>query len=207
MESISIYDISLAVIAVLALFVSFRQFHIQRKHNKLSVRPLLVLRHKWESKLRYRKVFLVNVGLGPAIITNFIFSNEGEVIPLSTTADIDLLYIDHTFSVPPNVKKIDKEKSGWSLGVYTKGEGLSVGDVLQPDEKINIITLELNSEQFSLSEDGKKVDPKEYCITLFDIAVNYLNKSTFHIEYKSLYNEKQKPLVEKSLSAPIDAII
>jgi hypothetical protein len=62
--------LSAAVIALASLYTSVRQTQLTREHNKLSVRPLLMI---------YRKQFenhpveyvLENRGLGPAIISKF----------------------------------------------------------------------------------------------------------------------------------------
>lgn len=62
------------VISVFALVVTLWQAYVMRRHNKLSVRPLLVTaeQEKTNGNTGYFLFELENCGVGPAIIKNFI---------------------------------------------------------------------------------------------------------------------------------------
>lgn len=63
-----------AIIATCALGVTFWQSCVTRKHNKLSVRPLLTTMesHDIKGNIGYIAFHLENCGVGPAIIKNFV---------------------------------------------------------------------------------------------------------------------------------------
>ncbi|MFC1651236.1 hypothetical protein ACFL2X_06665 [Candidatus Latescibacterota bacterium] len=57
-----------AVIAILALVVTLQQLKVQRKHNRLSVRPNLVFNSMTQYDSPQITIEISNKGLGPAII-------------------------------------------------------------------------------------------------------------------------------------------
>jgi len=63
--------IATVFIAVLALFLSIWHLSVQRKHNKLSVKPLLTFEELTANTERGFGVFVRNDGIGPAIIKEF----------------------------------------------------------------------------------------------------------------------------------------
>jgi hypothetical protein len=76
MQASDIVAASSIVIAVLALAVSVYQSALVRQHNRQSVRPVLQLHTRLRpgGKAGLR---LVNVGLGPAVITSSVVSVDG----------------------------------------------------------------------------------------------------------------------------------
>ena len=77
---------SAAVIALLAMGATFWQAAIARKHNKLSVRPLLTrsqYRNFGPEGTSYR-IGVVNVGVGPALITDRYFEENGTRLSFPT---------------------------------------------------------------------------------------------------------------------------
>jgi len=94
--SASIADWCIALIAALALGISFWQIIAMKRHQRVSVRPLL----DFVSAEEPRKIRLTNGGLGPAIITGlFVRLGEGELEPMgkSTWQDIvDELELENT---------------------------------------------------------------------------------------------------------------
>ena len=65
--------ISSVAIALLAMFATFWQAHIARRHNRLSVRPFM--EHRQERiPGQHVTVSIVNHGLGPATLTTVFFT-------------------------------------------------------------------------------------------------------------------------------------
>jgi hypothetical protein len=64
-----IVGITSTVIALVALAIAIWQGYVMRKHNKLSVRPLLRLDRVSIGKTQ--SISLINSGIGPAIINKF----------------------------------------------------------------------------------------------------------------------------------------
>lgn len=76
LEKLSHYAI--IIIALSALFVSFFQTRIQHKHNKLSVKPILESSIEQQYDDTLSTVFVINRGVGPAIIKSFKFTYKGK---------------------------------------------------------------------------------------------------------------------------------
>ena len=71
-----------AVVAICALFVTVYEVRQIRKHNRLSVRPLLTTMQNYDVKGK-RQTFsfeLINAGFGPAIIKDFILLYDGKEV-------------------------------------------------------------------------------------------------------------------------------
>lgn len=80
METNTAISLSAVFIALSALATSIWQGVISRKHNKLSVRPNLVLDHYEENSLT-TSFTLKNNGLGPALISSFqITFDQNEIL-------------------------------------------------------------------------------------------------------------------------------
>jgi hypothetical protein len=77
MQASDVVAASSIMIAVLALAVSVYQSVLARQHNRQSVRPVLQLQTRFRpgGKAGLR---LVNVGLGPAVITSSVVSVDGQ---------------------------------------------------------------------------------------------------------------------------------
>jgi hypothetical protein len=66
------------VIASLALVVSAWQTHITQQHNRLSVRPFLIITPHYEGIGRRNGLYMTNEGMGTGIITDFSVSTHGK---------------------------------------------------------------------------------------------------------------------------------
>src|SRR3990167_560763 len=75
-----ITGISTIVIAVCALAFSIWQGMQTRKHNKLSVRPHLTAWVKRDAVKRFYSIELINNGIGPALIEEFLIKVDDKVI-------------------------------------------------------------------------------------------------------------------------------
>lgn len=90
-------DHATAVVALLSFIVSLvairftaRQIHIAQEHNKLSVRPHLVLWAEWKESARRNPAVLLtvrNFGLGPALLTDPpVFRVDGREVDINDPA-------------------------------------------------------------------------------------------------------------------------
>lgn len=79
MDASTIVATSATVIAVVSLVVSVSEARATRRHNRLSVRPLLEMQHRWiegqKSGLR-----LINYGVGPATVVSSLLTVDGTPI-------------------------------------------------------------------------------------------------------------------------------
>tara|TARA_R110001606_G_scaffold8453_2_gene37170 strand:- start:1237 stop:1881 length:645 start_codon:yes stop_codon:yes gene_type:complete len=158
-------------IALLALVISLRQEIISRKHNILSVKPLLSferIRNFGEDTEGMQKTYtleLINKGLGVAKINDVHFYADGKFIygggrkaSLHGYADVDVrLLIIRNLKLP-----IDTDIRKTTLGNT---------DYLAPNEKKTILSLRLSlasSEEF----------------------LSLIEKIKFIIEYEDLYGNK-----------------
>ena len=76
-----IVGVSSVVIALCALIFTIRQSKETQKHNKLSFKPHLTTWSHTDVDKDVYIVELINNGLGPALIENFIVKIDGEIIP------------------------------------------------------------------------------------------------------------------------------
>ena len=89
MEWPVITGISSVVIASCALIFSIRQFSLARKHNRLSFRPHLGTWMNRDADKGFYQVELLNNGLGPAVIVEFVVKVDGKRIPGEGTEPIE----------------------------------------------------------------------------------------------------------------------
>jgi hypothetical protein len=75
-----IISLSAIVIAISSLAVSIWQGFVSRRHNRLSVTPLLAIDFKFTSDACLNGIYIKNTGLGPAIIKSFCISIDDEKI-------------------------------------------------------------------------------------------------------------------------------
>ena len=75
--SINLVEVGALVTAVCALVATICQAAITRRHNRLSVRPVLTLHRREIDGL----IELKNNGFGPAIIQRYEIYKDGELIP------------------------------------------------------------------------------------------------------------------------------
>ena len=120
-------DWAAIIIAIFALISTIWQLRTQRKHNKLSVKPLLTLRHEWQDSIR--SIYLTNCGLGPAIIFNISLTKGNENLPIETTEEI--------------VEFADRYLDS---GFYTSGEVIENNRVIEKGEEINILTISFHEQ-------------------------------------------------------------
>lgn len=85
----TITGISTAIIALCALVFSIWQGVQARKHNKLSFRPHLTTWTHSEAEKGFYTVELINNGLGPAIIEDFVVKIDGSRISGDGTEPIE----------------------------------------------------------------------------------------------------------------------
>ncbi len=88
-------------IAFLALVSSLLQFWASRKHNKLSVRPLLVFDANYDPTVRGFGLLVTNKGVGPAVISDFRVLVDGKdetaSVPHPWAHALRKLDLNHTF--------------------------------------------------------------------------------------------------------------
>ena len=95
LNSSDLIAITSVAIALIALAATFWQAHITRKHNRLSVKP--IIQHIIESYPDgHLSLSLVNVGLGPAIIDKIEFIDKISTIAINTEQLVDKLIIAMT---------------------------------------------------------------------------------------------------------------
>ncbi len=107
-SSEAVLSLSAVAIAVASIFISVWQGLETRKHNRLSVRPNLEIHLASEKdKLGY---FLVNTGLGPALITKSeLFFND------TLRDDLDISDIPGFFNVNDATISFDPSQAGSSV--------------------------------------------------------------------------------------------
>jgi hypothetical protein len=115
------------LVALFALWFTVKQFSVQRDHNKLSVRPHLVLEAQWKDSTRF--AFLKNVGLGPAEIINHKVVLDGKEIPFKVADDIS------SFA--------DAFIGG---GFYSGGKTLERGMVIEAGKRVAILVLDRHEQ-------------------------------------------------------------
>ena len=73
-------------IALLALGVTLWQLSVQRKHNRMSVKPYLVFNRIVSGESHQMTIELTNAGLGPAFIKDMAVYIDDEPFNMSSTA-------------------------------------------------------------------------------------------------------------------------
>jgi hypothetical protein len=86
------------IIAVCALVVTFWQGCVIRKHNKLSVRPMIATmeRHDEKDGVGYIGFDLENSGVGPAVIKSFVLLHEDSEVSRNNRKTYDDFLRDKT---------------------------------------------------------------------------------------------------------------
>ncbi|MFE3492856.1 hypothetical protein ACFXOS_07070 [Streptomyces sp. NPDC059175] len=105
MEADTVIAVCATVIALGSLWTSYSQARTARFHNRQSVRPLLQIRQVKNYEDQKAGLQVINVGLGPAVITKTVVTLDGELIgqwnlqtyrtvtaPLSTTPKMFALF-------------------------------------------------------------------------------------------------------------------
>ena len=149
------------IIALCALLFTAWQFHISRKHNKISISPHIscfINRSEVHNK-GLVLITLTNNGLGPAFITEFAMTIDGIKEDISSVEQSGaifnkLLGDERTFR--HNLLKFDTE------------------DSIQVNQSVNLIKLEL------------ELAPKDS----IDKIVQALKRLDVILKYRSLYGDK-----------------
>lgn len=127
LPDLTIFEVATLIIAAVALIFSVWQFAIQRRHNKLSVEPHLVVEGRWVKGDRLS--YLKNVGLGPAKILGHKFEHNGKEVPLEIADQLE--HFADEFLGP---------------GFFSSGHSIEEGAVIEPGKSITLLALSWHDE-------------------------------------------------------------
>ncbi len=163
-----IIGISSGIIALCALIFTIWQGFQARKHNKLSYRPHLTTWVHSDADKGFYAVDLINNGLGPALIENFILKVDGKIIPGERTEPIEkalkILFPNHNYN------------SYYSF--VSKGYSMAAKD------KRTIVSVQFTNPPFPTREFV------EHALNRGDIEISY---KSFYNEIFRLSTEEEKP--------------
>jgi len=170
--------ISSSVIALCALTFSIWQGHQARKHNRLSFRPHLTTWAHSNVEKGFYAVDLINNGLGPALIEEFVVKVDGKVVRgegiESLEKALKIVFPNHNYqSHHAYVAK------GYAMGAKDKCTILAIQFTGQP----------LPSREFV-----------EHAFNRGDLEVAY---KSFYEEQFHLSTEKEKS--NKQMQPPVDS--
>ncbi len=114
------------IIALIALQANIREGEATRKHNKLSVQPLLTCAHDFRKKgnIRYVEFDLLNSGTGPAIIKNFILEVDGKELTRNDVKEYSKFFNSNTqgfrkmlvgFTGPDSIIRVGDPSNLWTF--------------------------------------------------------------------------------------------
>lgn len=154
-------------IALLALFIAFWSIKSSRKHNRISVRPLLYDSLQSDSVSLECSLSLINKGLGPAIIKERYYYVDGTPIEFHRLLDI--------FETKPT-----------EFGFYL--HDIKAGSAISKDEVHNIVAVKWDSLKYKLPEekDLKLTITKD--LEAFARVIS--EKVTVKVVYESGYGER-----------------
>ncbi|MBU2514552.1 hypothetical protein KJ966_24770 [bacterium] len=157
--------ISTTVIALVAVVVSIWQGIETRKHNRLSVKPILdlVYVNKYEPEKTYPGIYLENYGVGPAIIKEVIVKLDGK--PYYKSGNV--FYFDFIGGY------LRKDLIGDTKVLATS---IGINMTLPKGEKLSLVTF--------MTKDQTPGVEKE--------LVRLLNGLAIYITYQSVYGETFK---------------
>jgi hypothetical protein len=163
-----IIGISSSIIALCALIFTIWQGFQARKHNKLSCRPhLTTWTHSGADKGFY-SVKLMNNGLGPALIENFVLKVDGKIISGVGTEPIEkalkILFPNHNYISEQSV--------------------VSKGYLMPAKDECTIVAVQFRNPPFPTREFV------EHTLNRGDIEISY---KSFYNEFFKLSTEKEKP--------------
>ncbi|MGA2914435.1 MAG: hypothetical protein ABSE89_00185 [Sedimentisphaerales bacterium] len=163
-----IIGISSSIIALCALVFTIWQGFQVRKHNKLSYRPHLTTWTTRNADNGFYSVELMNNGLGPALIENFVLKVDGEIIPGVGTEPVEkalkILLPNHNYN---------SEQS-----FVSKGYSMPAKD------KCTIVAVQFTNPPFPTREFV------EHTLNRGDIEISY---KSFYNEFFKLSTEDEKP--------------
>jgi hypothetical protein len=147
--------IATVVIAVTAVAFGICQSLAARKHNRLSVRPLLVTEVNCDPTMRGFGVSVANKGVGPAIVTDFRVLVDGQ---------------DETASLPnlwqQALRTLDLNYS------FLQHFSLQKGAAISPGECLPLITAEPNEIDEEMRLHMKKLLPRIGCVISYKSVYN-----------------------------------
>jgi len=155
-----------AVIATCAMAATVWQGYLARKHNKLSVKPLLDVRRVCSHNTGEFSYTLCNHGLGPAIITSLslkINNVEYSKVTTEALASVLSLHFEQSITHP--------EKLYFSRYKHLSSSPIKSGSSI-PILKISIADIE--------EGDFNPI-----------LIIDDLDKISFSVSYKSIYEEEQ----------------
>lgn len=147
------------VIAGLAFIVALQQVWSSRRHNKLSVRPLICDHTDIDSANRSFTYHLQNKGLGTAKVIAFNFHWQGEI--LSEQA------------LRTRLEKLTRESD--VVKISNMGESYAISK----DEEVPIIELQVNSADISDKPNDR----------LDEILSQLITHCRINVKFESLYGE------------------
>lgn len=148
-----------AIIAVCALGVSFYQASATRRHNRLSVRPHLVVSAD-KSNDNGRAMFvarLKNNGLGPAVVRKYEIFLDGSLFPIGDSGVVASTVASVLGRPTPHV-------------AYHR---IGVGDSIAKDQELILLSV-----GFSCTSQQD-----------YQLAMKAFERITSHIQYESMYGQ------------------
>lgn len=160
-----ITSIATVIIAVTAIFLTFRQLQITREHNHKSVKPLLSFERHIDRIDYGFGIYLNNNGLGPAIVIDMCFFLDGkEITKINSGPWINILkklnlnfsfiqtgYFDEDTVIAPGERK----------GLFFVDEELSTDQEKRFKEAIPKIEIEIKYKSIYNIKDSTKLIPIE----------------------------------------------
>lgn len=128
---------SALLLSLTGILLSIYEGRANRKHNKLSIMPKLVFDIPWPEKMGTFDIYLVNHGLGPALIKDIWFinkTNQTKLKPHEMTKFINNKIIENFNANYTIIGKNEAFKADYSLRVFqfTKyGEGQERSDFMK----------------------------------------------------------------------------
>lgn len=151
-------EITIAIGAIVAIFISSITLYIQRDHNILSLKPVLSM--GTEDKPEYLRLYILNIGNGPLKngIIRYTFNDS---------SDTDIIKIlDYSRSVRPIQVKYHVDRKEYPKGSFSLGAG-------QKEEIYSIIP-----------EKGESKFNNEEILQIKRL----LNEINIYIEYEDIYS-------------------
>lgn len=158
-----------SIVALLALFVAIWSITSSRKHNKLTVRPYLYESIESDSVNFKCGFYIINKGLGPALIK-------------STKYYLDGIEVD--FKKLPYI--IEKLPSEFGININK----LSAGTAISKDEKVPVVEIKWDSLKYDLPSD--KETKKRIANNVKGFSIQLSIRLGVVVEWESSYGEKDK---------------
>lgn len=127
---------SAAIVAILSLTVALWQGCSSRNHNRLAVRPILMLHSSFDETLKTQGLILQNRGSGPAIVSSAFLYLDDHLIGC-----VDL----------SNWRRLLKDSGFWPK-IRTSYEGIGKGDAYPAGMDVNMLTLAEDVSLASMSD-------------------------------------------------------